>query len=245
MNEAVQGYYERYWSEDGWLPQVQERRFPGRLQGLIAREVRPQSRVLDAGCGDGAKYGTWLASLAGEYHGVDISENAVVAARARGLDATRAGDISHLPLSDASFDVCVCLEVLEHLVFPLDCARELWRVLKPGGVLIATVPNTTHWRRRIDFALLGRWHPLGNLDGARRPWDDAHLRFFTRKTFARMLTEAGFQPQVHGVGGSLFGDLPWVARRFGSETMSERVRFLEAMMPSLFGANLAAVARKV
>jgi SAM-dependent methyltransferase len=200
--------------------------------------------VLDAGCGDGRRYGNWLASLAGEYRGLDISENAVMAARARGLDAVRAADITHLPFPDGWFDACVCVEVLEHLAFPLDCARELWRVLKPGGVLIATVPNTAYWRRRIDFALLGRWHPLGNLDGARRPWDDAHLRFFTRKTFARMLTEAGFKAEVFGVGGSLLGDLPWVVRRFGSETLSKPFRFLEVVMPSLFGANLAAVARK-
>ena len=156
MNEAVHGYYERYWSEDGWVPHVRECRFPDRLRNLIAREVGPQSRVLDAGCGDGGKYGTWLASLVAEYRGVDISENAVMAARARGLDAMRADDISQLPFADGSFDICMCVEVLEHLVFPLDCARELWRLLKPGGVLIATVPNTTYWRRRLDFALFGR-----------------------------------------------------------------------------------------
>jgi ubiquinone/menaquinone biosynthesis C-methylase UbiE len=219
-------------------------RFPDRLRNVLAQQVASGSRVLDAGCGDGGKYGTWLASLPGEYWGADISEQAVAAARRRGLQALRVSDITQLPFTDGSFDVCACVEVLEHLLFPLDCARELWRVLKPGGMLIATVPNTTYWRRRVDLALLGRWHPLGNLDGARRPWEDAHLRFFTRKTLARMLMEAGFETNVIGVGGSLFGDLPWVARRFGTDVLSRPFRFLEVALPSLFGANLVAIARK-
>lgn len=244
MSQAMRSYYDRYWSSDGWAPRARTRRFPERLRSLIAKEVTPGSRVLDAGCGDGGKYGTWLASLAGQYLGTDISSEGVVAARQRGLQAVRIADVSELPFADGSFDSCVCIEVLEHLVFPLDCARQLWRVLRPGGVLIATVPNTTYWRRRLDFALLGRWHPLGDPDGARRPWDDAHLRFFTRQTFRRMLIEAGFDTQVVGVGGSLFGDLPWVARGLGTETASRPFRFLEVILPSLFGANLAAVARK-
>ena len=244
MKQSIANYYEQYWSSEGWLAETSDRRFSDRLRGLIASAVTPRSRVLDAGCGDGGKYGTWLADLAGEYRGVDISEQAAATARGRGLNAVRVDDIADLPFEDSSFDACVCIEVLEHLVFPLECAQELRRVLKPGGTLIVTVPNTTYWRRRIDFALLGRWHPLGNPDGALHPWEDAHVRFFTRKTLDRMLTNVGFETQVFGVGGSLFGDLPWVARRFGTETMSKPFRFLEAILPSLFGANLAAVARK-
>jgi SAM-dependent methyltransferase len=240
----MQNYYDQYWSSEGWAPNASERRFPDRLRSLIARQVSPRSRVLDAGCGDGGKYGTWLAGLAGEYLGADISEEAVAAARKRGLQAVRVEDVSELPVADGSFDLCVSIEVLEHLVFPLECARQIWRILRPEGVLIATVPNTTYWRRRFDFAMLGRWHPLGDPDGARRPWEDAHLRFFTRQTFQRMLTEAGFETQVLGIGGSLFGDLPWVARGFGTEAMSRPFRFLEVVVPSLFGANLAAVAKK-
>ncbi len=245
MNQSIDSYYNRYWSSEGWQANAHDNRFPDRLQSLIARAVTPGSRVLDAGCGDGLKYGVWLAGLAGEYQGVDIAANAVAAATDRGLEATRVDDVTQLPFEDDTFDVCVCIEVLEHLMFPLECAHELRRVLKPGGTLIATVPNTAYWRRRVDFALLGRWHPLGNPDGALHPWDDAHVRFFTRKTLQRMLSKAGFQTRVHGVGGSLFGDLPWVARRFGTDALSRPFRFLEVGLPSLFGANLAAVARKV
>ncbi len=244
MTQAIKSYYEQYWSSDGWLAEMPDDRFPDRLRNVLAQQVASGSRVLDAGCGDGGKYGGWLANLAGEYWGADISELALAAARRRGLQAVRVRDVSELPFTDGSFDVCVCIEVLEHLLFPLECGRELWRVLKPGGTLIATVPNTTYWRRRFDFAFLGRWHPLGNPSGALRPWEDAHLRFFTRKTLWRMLTAVGFETEVIGVGGSLFGDLPWVARRFGTDVFSRPFRFLEVALPSLFGSNLAAIARK-
>lgn len=244
MKQGIANYYERYWSPEGWQSESHDARFPERLKDIIARRVTPESSVLDAGCGDGGKYGTWLAGICGEYQGVDIAETAVAIARERGLSASRISNMSELPFADDRFDVCVCIEVLEHLVFPLEGASELRRVLRPGGTLIVSVPNTVYWRRRIDLALLGRWHPLGNPDGARRPWDDAHLRFFTRKTLERMLTEAGFETTVLGIGGSLFGDLPWIARRFGTETLSKPFTILETAMPSLFGANLAAVARK-
>jgi hypothetical protein len=49
---------------------------------------------------------------------------------------------------------------------------------------------------------------------------------------------------VTGINGSLFGDLPLVARRFGSQGLSRPFRFLQTAMPSLFAANLAAVARR-
>ncbi len=240
---SLSEYYEGYWSDEGWLANTPDDRFPDRLRRLLASNARGK-RVLDAGCGDGRKYGQSLARLAAEYVGVDISGAAVAAAQARGLKATQVDDLARLPLADASFDVVTCVEVLEHLVFPLVAARELHRVLKVGGVLIATVPNIAYWRRRLDLAVLGRWHPGGNPDGARRPWEDAHLRFFTTKTLKRMLEEAGFSVSVVGIGGSLLGDLPWVARRFRTATLSRPFEALERPFPSFFGANLMAIASK-
>ena len=49
------------------------------------------------------------------------------------------------------FTVVVCFEVLEHLFAPHLAVAEMHRVLEPGGVLIATVPNVAYWRRRLDF----------------------------------------------------------------------------------------------
>jgi SAM-dependent methyltransferase len=101
-------------------------------------EVRP-SRVLDAGCGTGG----WTTLVAApEVVGVDSSEAAVEAARARGADA-RLADIEELPFEDGSFDVVICNATLYHLR-DLDAGlRELARVLRPGGRFVGgyTVPG--------------------------------------------------------------------------------------------------------
>lgn len=238
-------YYDTYWSPTAWPEGVPRGRFPWELRKILERHVRPDARVLDAGCGDGANYGAWLAARCGSYTGVDISEAAVAEARKRGLNAKTVPDLASLSFPDAHFDVVVSVEVLEHLIFPHQAAREILRVLKPGGTFIATVPNTAYWRRRLDYALLGRWHPGGHPDGAVYPWRDPHLRFFTRKTLQRMLSEVGFQVvRVTGLNGSLFGDLPFVARRFGTDQISRPFKALETVLPSLFGANLVAIAER-
>lgn len=60
------------------------------------------------------------------------------------IDATSNPDVladaTDIPLEDASVDVVVCTEVLEHLATPALCIEEIWRVLKPGGVFIGSAP---------------------------------------------------------------------------------------------------------
>jgi SAM-dependent methyltransferase len=51
------------------------------------------------------------------------------------------GDATCLPLPDNSFDVVTCQTVLMHLARPLDALREMWRVLRPGGLLVCVEPN--------------------------------------------------------------------------------------------------------
>lgn len=49
-------------------------------------------------------------------------------------------DAANLPFQDASVDVVICTEVLEHLVTPGLCVDEIWRVIKPGGIFIGSAP---------------------------------------------------------------------------------------------------------
>lgn len=97
----------------------------------------PSRRVLDVGCGAGAtslvlrEFGTVL--------GVDFGVEAATAARGRGLQSA-CMDAGHLGVRDESFDIVVALDVLEHLDDDVAAARELRRVLKPGGLLLVTVP---------------------------------------------------------------------------------------------------------
>jgi SAM-dependent methyltransferase len=54
-----------------------------------------------------------------------------------------------IPLHDQSFDVAICTEMLEHLLYPLQAVSEIHRVLKPNGVLVGSVPGRSPiWKLR-------------------------------------------------------------------------------------------------
>ncbi|MEA2479152.1 MAG: hypothetical protein QOJ07_1074 [Thermoleophilaceae bacterium] len=96
------------------------------------------ARILDAGCGSGRT----LDELAdyGSVSGVDMSWDAVAAARSRGHEEVRLGRIEQMPFEDARFDLVTCLDVIEHTADDLCTLRELRRVTRPGGLLLVTVP---------------------------------------------------------------------------------------------------------
>jgi SAM-dependent methyltransferase len=100
-------------------------------------------RVLDAGCGVG--YGSLLMHAAGarSVTGVDISRETIETANERATGGAQfvTGDISALPLEDASFDVAVCFETIEHVFDQNRALDELRRVLTQDGLLILSSPN--------------------------------------------------------------------------------------------------------
>jgi SAM-dependent methyltransferase len=101
-------------------------------------------RILDVGCGV-KPYFPWFADAASEYVGVDVVENPV---------AELLGPVEALPVEDASFDVVICTQVLEHCDDPAQAVRELRRVTRPGGRVLASTHGvqvyhpspTDYWR---------------------------------------------------------------------------------------------------
>ncbi|HEY2326433.1 MAG TPA: methyltransferase domain-containing protein [Gaiellaceae bacterium] len=234
--------YERYWTAKGFNP---AQAVPASLAAFLEQNVRSNERCLDVGCGPGGGPASWLSHRARSYVGVDVSHAAVDTARSAGLDVRHIDDASALPFPDGSFDVVTCIEVLEHLVAPVDAARQALRVLRPGGRFLVTVPNVAYWRRRVDLALLGRWNPLGDDQSAQRPWRDPHLRFFGEANLRAMLAEAGFDPvSTGGHGGSWRRDIPRLRRLAGSGEPGAVYRRLTARFPTLFAHHLHAVATK-
>lgn len=98
-------------------------------------------RVLDIACGEG--YGAAALQRSGASHviGVDVSESACLHAHEKyGLDA-RTGHAEQIPLADASMEVVVSFETIEHVLNPIRFLDECARILSPGGVLIISTPN--------------------------------------------------------------------------------------------------------
>lgn len=106
-----------------------------------------ESRVLDAGCGEGVLVEEYTGRLAIEGLDPNYSSDRVVT-----------GSLTSLPYADASFDRALCLDVLEHLTFEEQprALAELYRVLAPGGELLVSIPNLAHLQSRVHFLLAGR-----------------------------------------------------------------------------------------
>jgi 2-polyprenyl-3-methyl-5-hydroxy-6-metoxy-1,4-benzoquinol methylase len=148
------------------------------------------ARILEIGCGAG----TTLAHLKDTgvcdwVGGVELFPSA--AAEAAGvLDFVRQGNIETLELDiePKSLDVVLCLDVLEHLVDPWATVRKLTLLLKPGGMLIASLPNVRHIRVILPLLIRGEWNY-----GAFGLLDRTHLRFFTRSTATALLETGGLR----------------------------------------------------
>jgi SAM-dependent methyltransferase len=107
---------------------------------VVARELagRHDAKLLDVGCGTGSNLAAFadLASVTG----VDMSVDALGFCRRRGLESVALSEIERLPFPDGHFDVISAMDVLEHVDDDLAALAEIRRVLKPGGLLLATVP---------------------------------------------------------------------------------------------------------
>ena len=144
---------------------------------LVAAEVRrhtpPGGSILDVGCGS-ALVADRVLDLDASYVGLDFGGHHVsyAAKKLADLDVplrsvVARGDGERLPFPDASFDVVVMSEVIEHLLRPEVSVWEVARVLRPGGVYVMTTNNASEVPLRSPLSHLFAW--LEKALGAYRP----------------------------------------------------------------------------
>jgi SAM-dependent methyltransferase len=143
--------------------------------------------ILDVGCNVG--YGTrrFLAA-AGRVAGVDVSPRAIEAATATAVDGRPEFltiDGLSLPFPDASFDLVVSFQVIEHVLDPLPFLDEIIRISRPGGAVILTTPNAAT-----------RLYP------GMAPWNRFHVREYRASELAELLRSRFAQVQVLGMFGA-------------------------------------------
>ena len=147
------------------------------------------ARILEIGCGTGATM-RWLRGIRDVEHASAI-ELVPEAAReaASAFDEIMVGNIESmvLELPPESFDLVIALDVLEHLVDPWDIVRRCTDILKPGGSMIASIPNIAHYSVAFPLILRGRWNY--ETEGL---LDRTHLRFFVAQTAVNLMTSSGF-----------------------------------------------------
>jgi len=165
-------------------------------------ELTP-GRLLDVGCGRG-DLGATFARRGWRVSGVDPSADACAAARAQGVDA-RPGTLESVEFAPGSFDAVVMSHSLEHVLDPLADLTRIHRDMRPGGLIVISVPNFASWQRARFGA---SWF---HLDLPR------HRTHFTPRSLAHALTSSGFDlvsVQSATDGGSLLASLQyWAAGR--------------------------------
>lgn len=136
------------------------------------RVWRREDRILDVGCGSGAT----LALLAdfGKPVGLDASLTALGFCRSRGNRALVRALAEQVPFSRDTFDAVLALDVLEHVPDDRRVLGELWRICRPGGLAVVTVPA---------FSFLWSGH------------DEAlhHLRRYRAPEIGERMAAAGFE----------------------------------------------------
>lgn len=160
------------------IPDLDVENYWFRRHEVVYQRLAPRCAgrdVLEAGCGEG--YGADLiAEVARRVVAIDYDETAVAHVRSRypRVDVMQA-NLAELPLPDASVDVVVNFQVIEHLWDQGGFVRECARVLRPSGLLMVSTPN------RITFS-----------PGRDTPINPFHTRELNADELIELLVDAGF-----------------------------------------------------
>jgi SAM-dependent methyltransferase len=189
-------------SDEIWGHVPSERRLePAALELALetVRKVNPGTggkpvRVLDLGCGDG-RVAAELVRAGAQVTGVDPSRVALERARASypELDFAAVSQDGGLPFADVSFDVVVCLNVLQHVADTQRLLSEARRVLAPRGLLSVAVPFHGIFKNVLIA--------LRSFESHHDPLEPV-LRFYTKRSLARLLSDFGFEhARLRSAGG--------------------------------------------
>ncbi|MEO8430497.1 MAG: class I SAM-dependent methyltransferase [Acidobacteriota bacterium] len=204
---------------------------PGSSHDLLRCRIRalpPGLRLLDLGAA-GGHLGRAVRDRCAYLAGVEPDASLPASAR-EGYDEWRAVGAEEAGAWDAPFDVVLCADVLEHLATPETLLVRIHDWLKPGGVLLVSLPNIANVSIRAAL-LLGhfRYTERGILDRT-------HLSFYTLASAAHLLEGAGFR--IHSVEPTAMpyelalpslGEAPWSAPVRGFARATARA------WPTMFG----------
>jgi 2-polyprenyl-6-hydroxyphenyl methylase/3-demethylubiquinone-9 3-methyltransferase len=215
------------------------------------------SNVADIGCGAGTQSRLW-AEIGCKVHALDVNERLVGLGRIRSAEAGydidfRVGSAAALPWPDESMQVCLAVELLEHVREWQSCLLEFCRVLAPGGVLFASTSNALCPFQQEFTLPFYSWYPAAakryceRLAVTTRPGLANHAKYpavnwFTFYQLRRFLAEQGFDcyDRFDVIDASEKGRLAGTALRF-----IRKSRFLRLLAyVATEGTSVVAVKRK-
>ena len=158
------------------------RRYVASVLECYARKRKERMVGLDLGCGDGANF-YWLKPYLTSLYASDYNLLRLIrAARSPLVTQTFLADIGDYPSLDSRFDVIFFNHVLEHIPDDTGALSEVYRILKPGGMLILGVPNEGAFFWRLAYRLQ---------PGTRARTD--HIHFYTFEEISGKCRTVGFK----------------------------------------------------
>jgi len=153
-----------------------------------------RGRILDVGCSDG-QFGALARELGHHVIGVDLVKHEGVGER---LDGFVEADLN-VGLSDEAgtgYDIVVAADVLEHTIEPAALLNDMMERTAAHGSIMVSVPNFAHWYPRARVV-------AGRFDYDQRGLlDRGHVRFFTRRSFERLIADSALGIERRAVVGS-------------------------------------------
>lgn len=204
-------------------------------QTQVVALTKPGTTVLDVGCASGP-IAQRLKEKGCRVTGIELDPIAAKKAQ-RFCEKIIIDDletIEKLPYSPGYFEVIIYSNVLEHLKDPLAVLKKFDCYLKENGYCLVVLPNIAHWLFRLEHLFgIFKYRPCGVMD-------ETHLRFFTRKTGERLLSQAGYKIQetrftVSGLQLDLIKRLDF---------LQELLYCITSLRPTLFAPQFIFVARK-
>lgn len=145
----------------------------------VTKRARQPGRILDIGCATGI-FLDGMQNRGWDPYGIEPNQQAADYAKKRFKIEVFNGYLEEANLSDSSFDVITLWDVLEHVQNPNVFFEEILRILKPGGIVIGTLPNATAWERYLFGEYWVGWEI------------PRHYRSHTPTTIRNFLKQHGF-----------------------------------------------------
>lgn len=200
MNQSkIQAFYEEVYKE--YASTSESDNFDSYERNQVLKRVYQHEagkKILDLGAGSG-RISKFFLSKGYEVYALEWTKAGVQKLLELGVNAIQK-DIESLPYNydDNFFDEVFWGDNIEHLFFPEKVARELYRILKPGGRLVLSTPNHGWVINRFYYLFKG---VPRRTEGQQLPiWEWQHIRYFNKTEIQQFLVHCGFTKDfvVHG-----------------------------------------------